>query len=379
VAVDEGYFEEPSVHEPVAAAKKADVLAPAHRFITTRGFGSLSMRRSYTFAGSFCGYLIEAYGEEPFKALYGSLRPSYRKIYGKHLDQLNKEWERFLDEIPVSPKAVRDASRRFDPVSFPPFFKRPCPRLGSAKEKEETPYEEADRYLKEGSHDKALAMFEEFFRREKGNPKWLLRMASVYEKKGQEDKALELLYSVPDLDKVQPVLVDEAHHRISRLHCARKEWTRAIAACERRIAYGYRRNADSLELEIQVLKEEDLRELFVQAWQSSQERARDLYNEAKRRAPDSALPDYYLGRCTQWDGRTYDPYLASFCYRFVERAEGLFHLKSVTLLQVGRAAYWAGRMEEARDCFERAEAMDSGTDVQREARDWLERLEWRST
>jgi len=377
VAVDEGYCEDPSVHEAVAAAKRANLLVPAHRFVTTKGFGSLSMRRSYTFAGSFCGYLIKTYGEDPFKILYGSLFPSYEKVYGKRLDQLNEEWEAFLDGIPVSPKAVRDAARLFDPVSFPPFFRRPCPRLGSAKEEEETPYEEADRHLKEGRYDQALAMIEEFFRRENGNPKWLLRMALVYEKKGDDEKALEVLRSIPDLEKVQPVWVDQSYARRAGIHQRRREWEQAREVLRQRIAYGYRANSDSLELEIQVLSHPVLRDLFQQAAQSTPDQARDLYNEGKRLAPTSALPDFYLGHCTQWGNRSYDPYLASFCYRFVEGAEGLSHLKAVTLYQVGKAAYWAGRRDEARDCFERAAVMDCGAAAQREISDWLERLDWR--
>jgi len=379
VAVDEGYWEDTEIHEAVAAAQKADVLAPAHQFMSTRGFGSMSMARSYTFAGSFCGYLMMIYGQDSFKQLYGSVRPQYKEIYGKHLDQLSRDWEQFLNTVAVSPKAVRDSARRFNPVTFPAFYKRRCPRLGSTKDEKETPYEEADRHAREERFDQALSMYEEFLRREHGNPKWLLRIASVYERKGQEDKAMDVLYSVPGLDKVQPVLVDEAYERLSKIHRKRGEWEKALEAVQKRIDYGYQPRPDRLELEMRILDHPTLRTFLVRAQDSAEDQARDLYNEAARLEPESSLPYFFLGRCASWGERAYDPYLAAFCYRFLDLEEGVPYLKAITLLEVGRSAYWAGRMEEAAHCFERALDLDVGGTTQREIREWVERVEWRSS
>jgi hypothetical protein len=45
---------------------------------------------AYIVAGSFVGFLIERYGLPPFRRLYE--KENYEQIYGKSLDNLEKEW-----------------------------------------------------------------------------------------------------------------------------------------------------------------------------------------------------------------------------------------------------------------------------------------------
>jgi hypothetical protein len=45
---------------------------------------------AYVVAGSFVGFLIERHGLPLFRSLYE--KDSYEQVYGKSLDDLEKEW-----------------------------------------------------------------------------------------------------------------------------------------------------------------------------------------------------------------------------------------------------------------------------------------------
>lgn len=373
-AVDEGMIASVEAHEPVAAAKKAGVFVGADSFMSTQKFASMSMRKSYVFAGSFCGFLIRTYGLESFKKLYAT--SNYRKIYGKDLKTLSEEWSLFLDTVPVSPQAVKEAGNRFSPVSFPAFYKEPCPRLGSAGKKKESPYEEADRYVREGKYDHALSLYEEFLKREEGNPKWILKMAEVSDRQGLTDQALERLTQVIEGDKIQPDIRDKGFETAASLLKRLGRWDEAIAMVQRRVEFGYVRDPERLALEIKILSQPFLRDLLIKASQVSEEEARDLYNQARTLAPDCSLPYFYLGKATLWGDRHYDPYLADLCLKFVSLEPDLPGLKAQTLLQVGQAAYWAGLRDQAAACFTQAQSLPAPPQQLRDAQDWNSRLSW---
>jgi hypothetical protein len=127
-ALEEGMDREPARHDRAAAALDKGWLPRPEEFIGPLAFGSSGMRRSYDSAGSFCGYLLYAYGPEPFREAYcwGTLE----EAYGKTIPELGEEWRAFLRGVPFDEEALEAASHRFDPAAQPPFYSTKCPRVG---------------------------------------------------------------------------------------------------------------------------------------------------------------------------------------------------------------------------------------------------------
>ncbi|HML96409.1 MAG TPA: hypothetical protein PKC29_13380 [Thermodesulfobacteriota bacterium] len=105
-------------------------LAPDIESITGLGFWYASPGVSYTLMGSFSRYLIDRYGIETYKKVYGSGDFS---AYGKPLRELIAEWEAFLETVPTPPEAAAMAEARFD---APGIFGAVCARkVAALKEK----------------------------------------------------------------------------------------------------------------------------------------------------------------------------------------------------------------------------------------------------
>ena len=105
-------------------------LAPDIESITGLGFWYASPAVSYTLMGSFSRYLIDQYGIEKYKKVYGSGDFS---AYGKPLRELIAEWEAFLETVPTPPEAAAIAEARFD---APSIFGAVCARkVAALKEK----------------------------------------------------------------------------------------------------------------------------------------------------------------------------------------------------------------------------------------------------
>jgi len=117
-------------------------LAPDIESITGLGFWYASPAVSYTLMGSFSRYLIDQYGIEKYKKVYGSGDFS---AYGKPLGELIAEWEAFLETVPTPPEAAAIAEARFDAPSIfgavarfdaPSIFGAVCARkVAALKEK----------------------------------------------------------------------------------------------------------------------------------------------------------------------------------------------------------------------------------------------------
>ena len=111
-------------HQYAAAMKKFGIFPDIGELMRFTGFAAQSSSVSYVLAGSFCRFLIDRYGIRPMMQLYGS--GDYEKMYGRSLDALIKEWQGFLDRIPVESKDadIIDATFR-----RPPIFQKVCARV----------------------------------------------------------------------------------------------------------------------------------------------------------------------------------------------------------------------------------------------------------
>ncbi len=84
-------------------------------------FGSASSI-SYVYAGSFSKYLIDEYGIDKFKNLYGNI--DFIEVFNKNIDQLQQEYFKFLEyeQIINKEKAEYYFGRK-------PLIKKVCPRI----------------------------------------------------------------------------------------------------------------------------------------------------------------------------------------------------------------------------------------------------------
>ncbi len=86
------------------------------------GFFTTLSARSYTLMGSFVKYLLDAYGIEKFKALYGGA--SFESLYQKPSTELIAEWKSAIAQIPVPPDLESTVRFRFERKSI---FQTECP------------------------------------------------------------------------------------------------------------------------------------------------------------------------------------------------------------------------------------------------------------
>lgn len=79
---------------------------------------------SYVLAGSFCRYLIDRYGVEKFKELYGNGR--FEPLYRKDLNALILEWKTILGSIGLTRRDLEKAAYLF---KRSPLFGKECARV----------------------------------------------------------------------------------------------------------------------------------------------------------------------------------------------------------------------------------------------------------
>jgi hypothetical protein len=120
----DGVWGNRTLHQYAAAMKKFDRIPDIRRLMSFSGFAAQNSAVSYVAAGSFCRYLIDAYGMPRVLAVYRS--GDYRGVYSRSLSELIEEWNRFLTRIRVS-----DGERDAIDVLFrePSIFRKTCARV----------------------------------------------------------------------------------------------------------------------------------------------------------------------------------------------------------------------------------------------------------
>lgn len=97
-------------------------VSPRIQDIVGFGFWYNSSGVSYTLMGSFSRYLIDSYGIEKFKSAY---KTGSFSIYGKNINELSEEWQKFIRTVETPPETKAIAEARF---SRPGIFQATCPR-----------------------------------------------------------------------------------------------------------------------------------------------------------------------------------------------------------------------------------------------------------
>ncbi|MGQ0507239.1 MAG: hypothetical protein ACT4TC_18190 [Myxococcaceae bacterium] len=115
--------DELTLHEWAAAMRKQKLAPDIRELVRPRGFYSSAPARAYTLVGSFLRYLADTHGREKLRQLYA--HGDFEDVYARPLDSLAREWETFVDSVPLDDAAVNLAFERFRRGAL---FSRPCAR-----------------------------------------------------------------------------------------------------------------------------------------------------------------------------------------------------------------------------------------------------------
>lgn len=153
MAVD-GAWGNRTLHQHAAAMKKSGVAPPLQTLLSPAGFVTHSTAVGYVLTGSFCRYLMDAYGVRPLMDVYRS--GAYAAAFGKPLEDLIEEWDRFVGRIRTG-----EPERDIVDVYFrqPTIFRKICPRVVARMNRN------AREELEEGKYSGARAIFKEAFAR----------------------------------------------------------------------------------------------------------------------------------------------------------------------------------------------------------------------
>jgi hypothetical protein len=106
---------------------------------------------SYVYAGSFIKYLIDHYGIEKIKLLYGDI--NFKKHFGKSLPSLSDEYNHFLEKYLIN--FNRNQAQFY--FGGQTIFKKFCPRIAASDNKK------AVELYRQGNIDEALKLYRKIY------------------------------------------------------------------------------------------------------------------------------------------------------------------------------------------------------------------------
>lgn len=190
--------DELTLHEWAAGMRKQKLAPDVRDVLGPRGFYGNAPARAYTVVGSFLRYLADTYGTQKLLALYA--HGDFQTVYGRTLDSLASEWEKFLDQLPLNPNAVAQAFLRFRQASL---FARPCAReVASAQER-------AAESLASDPQE-SLELYQRCAEIQPDEPAFQLGQAAALTRMNKLPAALEVLRALQAKVRDQPALATEA-------------------------------------------------------------------------------------------------------------------------------------------------------------------------
>jgi len=352
-AVEQDFFRGLEFQEYFAAAVKAGAIAPASKTMSTAGFGSSSMWKSYEMAGAFTGFLINKYGQEKYTEYYAS--PNPEKVYGKTISELNDEWIEWLSGMEVSAYALRIAQMRYDDEKYPAFYKKRCPRIGPLPGTEE-PWAAVASMMEDGEYLKSAELCEETHSKD-GNADWLVKKAKSLLKAGRYDEAAESARRVMTSKKATNEAKDSAMAALATAHAATGNFEAATSALMEREAFGFAKPGHVAIL-IEAMNRPAAREALLPSMISGV----DFELGAVRRAIE-ADPDFislYSQLALNMKAKDFaseDEFLKNLkrtTLRFADNTPGYDSLKLKTLINLGDKLTDARRYDEAEKTYRAA-------------------------
>ncbi len=112
-----------TLHQWSRAMREAGLAPDIRTIVGPAGFAAAAQGRAYTLAGSFLRFLLDRAGPARMRRLYRD--GDFEAAYGRPLDALAADWERFLSQVPLDAEARGAAQNRFRRGSI---FAQPCAR-----------------------------------------------------------------------------------------------------------------------------------------------------------------------------------------------------------------------------------------------------------
>jgi tetratricopeptide (TPR) repeat protein len=197
VAADDPIQGDLTLHEWAAGMRRQKLAPDMRKLMGTEGFYQSAPARAYTVAGSFLRYLADTYGAEKVRVLYA--HADFQKAYGRSLDELVTEWERFLDSLPLDEGAVNRAFLRFRTGSL---FTRTCAREVARIQKN------AQEALASDPQE-ALELYQRAAALQPEEPTYSMGQAVALDQLDHTAEAAQLLATLADKVKSQPALLAE--------------------------------------------------------------------------------------------------------------------------------------------------------------------------
>ncbi|MEO8399402.1 MAG: hypothetical protein ABI550_06255 [Ignavibacteriaceae bacterium] len=178
VAADPFYAEN-DIHYMAALAYNNKFKVNIENLFSSYSFLTQASSLSYIYSGSFCKFLIDEYGIEKFKKLYGEI--NFQTIYKTSLAELSKKYYDFLSKIKA--ENINSAHYFFGRQSI---FSKVCPRFI------------ADRlsigweYYSNKNYDKSKKTFEEILK-VSNNYSALIGLSNSLNELGKSKEAISLL------------------------------------------------------------------------------------------------------------------------------------------------------------------------------------------
>jgi tetratricopeptide (TPR) repeat protein len=217
-------YERLTPHESVRAMQ-AMGLTPSIRELLSLRFLTVSSARSYMTAGSFMRFLLDTYGAEHLRALYGS-GGDFSHVYGKSIGALEAEWRTMLASISLPVEEIEGTRERFRAGSV---FARPCPHANAARR------ERAATAYAEGKRGKAIALLRSVCNDAPEEPRYRMELGDflVGGTAAQYAEAVALWTSIAESKTVTSSLRADAFERLARRASASGDEARTIALIEK--------------------------------------------------------------------------------------------------------------------------------------------------
>ncbi|RME22992.1 MAG: hypothetical protein D6798_14455, partial [Deltaproteobacteria bacterium] len=265
--------DELTAHEASAAMRRLGLAPDLRRIFGPAGFWTQPGPRAYTLVGSFVRWLMDTYGVDRFEQVYG--RGDWQGVYGRSVDQLIGEWERFVDALPLPDSRLALARERYRRGSI---FQKVCARTLAELERR------AERAEARGDFETALALREEILSLQPRRIRHALALARLRQRMGDIEaasRAVEELLASPDIVPARRVEATELAGDLAWLADSADEAAQRYDAC---LGDG--------------LSEADIRRLIVK-----REGARAALAEVRRRAREYLVDDWTPDRlwsALQW-------------------------------------------------------------------------------
>ncbi|WP_224246000.1 tetratricopeptide repeat protein [Hyalangium gracile] len=197
VAADAPVQGELTLHEWAAGMRRQKLAPDMRKLMGTEGFYQSAPARAYTVAGSFLRYLADTYGSEKVRVLYA--HADFQLAYGRSLDDLVTEWERYLDTLPLDEGAISRAFLRFRTGSL---FTRTCAR-------EVARLQQTAQEALATDPQEALELYRRAAELQPEEPTYVMGQSLALDQLDRTTEAVQLLAPLAEKVKEQPAMLAE--------------------------------------------------------------------------------------------------------------------------------------------------------------------------